>query len=160
MAQALSQARQGRLEILRKMAEVISEPRCDLSPHAPRAASLRIEPNRIGALVGSGGKTIKGLQSELKVTIDVDQGGTVRIYANGIEAMRKAQARVSELAGIARLGETYEAQVVGVQPFGSFVRLFEGIEGLLPSVSLQPNSRVKVKVTGVNERGRMVLELA
>jgi polyribonucleotide nucleotidyltransferase len=160
MQQALEQARSGRLHILERMAGIRSGAREDLSPHAPRVASLQIETNRIGTLVGPGGKTIRGLEAEFGVSVVVDEAGRVSIYGTGAETIKRVLERVKFLAGIPRLGEVYDGVVVGVQPYGSFVRLFEGIDGLLADQQLPVNQRVKVKVSGVNPRGRLVLERA
>lgn len=158
MTAALAQARDGRMHILDKMAPWIAEARGKASKHAPKTTTVQIEPNRIGSLVGSGGKTIKALQAETGASVEVSQDGLVRIFASSTESVERAAARVASLAGIPQLDEIYEGQVVSVQPFGSFVRIFDGVEGLLPDAALTLNTSVKVRVTGVSVRGKLVLE--
>jgi polyribonucleotide nucleotidyltransferase len=160
MRLALDQARQGRLHILERMAAILPAARPELSPHAPRTLSLAVEPNRVGGLIGSGGRTIKGLQSDLGVSIDVGDDGQVRVSARDQAALARAADRIRDLCDVPRVGEVYQGVVVGVQPFGAFVRLFEGVEGLVADPSLGANARLKVRVTGVNNRGRLVLERA
>ena len=94
------------------------------------------------------------------VQVNVDQSGLVSIYTDNPVSLQQAEAKVHDLTGIPRLGETYEGEVVTVKPFGSFVRLFEGVEGLLTDNSLTAGSRVKVSVTGVSDRGKLVLKKA
>ena len=138
----------------------LAAPRKNPSNRVPRAASLRIEPNRIGSLVGPGGKTIRGIEEDLGVKVEVGQDGLVRLFSPGAEALGQAQVRVKDLTGIPSLGEVISGTVVGVQHFGSFVRLYEGIEGLLPDEQLEMNQRVSVCAKGVNDRGKLVLSRA
>ena len=158
MKQALEQARAGRLHILERMREILPATREEISPHAPRVEALQIEPYRIGELVGPGGRNIKSIEGDLGVKVEIAQTGHVRIFGSGKDTMVKARARVIDVTGIPHIGETYEGTVVSVKPFGSFVRLFEGIDGLLSDMQLKPNQRIKVCVEGVNRRGKLVLK--
>jgi polyribonucleotide nucleotidyltransferase len=157
MREALDQAREGRLLILGEMAKVLGAPRTALAPHAPRAVTLAIEPSRIGSLVGPGGKTIRALEEELSVKIEIEPSGRVRVYGTSAEGVGRARTRVHDLTGIPRLDEVVSGVVVAVQPFGSFVRLYEGIEGLLPDERLEVNQRLSVRCRGVNARGKIEL---
>ena len=159
MRQALGQARQGRLHILGEMAKVLPWPRAELSPFAPRVATLKIARNRIGDLIGPGGKSIRGIQEETGAEVEVDDAGRVRIYAASPRALEQARARVEEQTGVPVLGGEYSGRVVAVKPFGSFVRLFAGVEGLLAGITeLAEGALVPVRVSGVNGEGKLVLE--
>ena len=159
MQRALAQARQGRLHILAEMAKILPWSRPELSPIAPQVATLRIARNRIGELIGPGGKTIKGIQADTGADVEVDDDGLVKIYAGSRDALDRARARVEDVTGIPELGKEYAARVVAVKPFGSFVRLFAGVEGLLSGVvELEEGSQVQVRVSGVNAEGKLVLE--
>ncbi|MEZ6187010.1 MAG: polyribonucleotide nucleotidyltransferase [Planctomycetota bacterium] len=160
MQRALEQARAGRLHILGEMAKVLAAPRATLSEHAPKVATVQIEPQRIGILIGPGGKHIQGLQEETGTRVEVDDTGLVKIFATDPQAIETAKERVIDRCGIPRLGETYTGRVTGVKDFGSFVRLFEGIEGLLPGVQLGMGDTVPVRVTGVNEQGKLQIQRA
>lgn len=158
MQRALEQARAGRLHILAEMAKVLAAPRAELSAHAPKVATVQIEPARIGILIGPGGKHIQGLQEETGTRVEVDDTGLVKIFSTDAAAIEQATERVHDRCGIPRLGETYAGKVTGVKHFGSFVRLFEGIEGLLPGVQLGQGDTVKVCVTGVNAEGKLQIQ--
>jgi polyribonucleotide nucleotidyltransferase len=158
MQQALQQARAGRLHIIGEMAKVIAVPRAEMNPHAPRVATVQIQPNRIGDLIGPGGKHIKGLQADTNTQIDVGDEGLVRIFAQTAVELAEAKARVVDLTGVPEIGREYEARCVSVKDFGSFVRLFQGIDGLLHGVTLTEGEQLKVRVSGVNDRGKLVLE--
>ncbi|MCA8922479.1 MAG: polyribonucleotide nucleotidyltransferase [Planctomycetes bacterium] len=158
MERALEQARLGRLHILGEMAKVLAAPREALSAHAPKVATVQIEPQRIGILIGPGGKNIQGLQEETGTRVEVDDSGLVKIFSTDAAAIEVARQRVIDRCGIPRLGEDYEGRVTGVKHFGSFVRLFEGIEGLLPGVQLGQGDTVRVRVTGVNEEGKLQIQ--
>ena len=131
LARALDQARRGRLHILAEMARVLPAPRRELSAHAPRVELLHIRPHRIRDLIGPGGRHIQDLQADTGVKIDVADDGTVRIYAVEASALPHAKRRVIDLTGEPEVGRIYRGTVTGVREFGCFVRLFQGIEGLV-----------------------------
>ncbi|HSA58136.1 MAG TPA: polyribonucleotide nucleotidyltransferase [bacterium] len=131
LANALEQARQGRLHILGKMKEGLAEPRADLSPYAPRIKTLKIDKEKIGALIGPGGKNIRGIVDETGCKIDVEDDGTVKVYSNDAEAMARAVEKVEELTAVPELGKTYRGRVVKIAEFGAFVNIFPGTDGLL-----------------------------
>lgn len=158
MGQALEQAREGRLHILGEMGKALEAPRPDLAPHAPRVASVRIEKNRIRDLIGSGGRTIRALQEVTGVKIDISDDGLVKVFGKTSDQLARARERIDDLTGVPELGRTYQGRVVACKPFGSFVRLFEGIEGLVQGVELSEGSVVAVRVSGVTAQGKIALE--
>ena len=126
----LEQARQGRLEIIGKMEAVLAGPRDDLSPYAPRIITVLIDPEKIGKLIGPGGKTIRGIQERTGATIDVEEDGTVYIAATDREAGEQAKAEVEALGAEIKVGTVYEGKVVATKEFGAFVELVPGTDGM------------------------------
>lgn len=164
MERAFEQARQGRLHILGEMAKILPEARSEFSATVPRALVKQIPINRMRSLIGPGGKNIKRLESESECQVSVDDDGLVRIFAPGESALQKALDLLDDLTGLPVLGESYNGQVSSIKPFGVFIRLFEGIEGLiereeLRGKNLQNGQFVPVKVLGVSDRGRIQLTL-
>jgi len=131
MEQALEQARQGRLFILSKMAEVLASPRAELSPYAPRIYTLTIPQDKIREVIGPGGKVIRGIIEQTGVKIDVEDDGTVHIFSADEAAANKALQMVSDIAAVAEVGKTYLGKVVRLVEFGAFVEIFPGTDGLL-----------------------------
>ena len=131
LRQALEQARVGRLFILGKMLEVIPEPRETMSPTAPRILTVQIDPEKIGKIIGPGGKTIRGMQDKYQVKIDVEEDGTV--YISGLDGMLAEQAKVEieSMTEEVQVGKIYTGQVVRVEPYGAFVNLLPGVDGLV-----------------------------
>jgi len=158
-AQALEQARAGRLQILERMAEIRGEAREGGGRHAPRAVSLRIDPNRVGDLIGPGGRNIKSVEA-LGGKVGVEDDGSVRLFAKEQDVLDAMRVRVEALTQIPMLGGMYEAQVVTVKSFGCFVRIFEGVDGLLPGCERKEGERVQIEVCGVNDKGKLVLREA
>lgn len=166
LSQALSQAKKGRLHILAKMNEVISAPRKDMSPYAPRFEVLNVNPEKIGLIIGPGGKTIKSIIEEAKVAIDILDSGIVNIFGNDKESIDKAVRKISALTQELVLGNTYNAEVKKITDFGAFVELIPGVEALLHvsqysleridkiSDHLKVGDFVDVKYIGKDERGR------
>jgi len=131
LRQALQQAREGRLFILGKMNETMTEPRPAISVYAPRILTLRIPTEKIGAVIGPGGKIIRGIIEQTGVKIDIEDDGTVKIFSVDSEAAERATRMVSELAAVAEVGKTYLGKVTRVMDFGAFVEILPGTEGLL-----------------------------
>jgi polyribonucleotide nucleotidyltransferase len=134
LSEALEQARKGRLHILGKMLEVISEPNADLKPHAPRSQTLIIPTDMIGAVIGPGGKIIQEIQKESGAVISIDEKnnqGYVNIFATNNESMTAAVRRVQGIVAIPDVGETYDGVVKSIMPFGAFVEFLPGKQGLL-----------------------------
>ncbi|MCA1634878.1 MAG: polyribonucleotide nucleotidyltransferase [Acidobacteria bacterium] len=131
MAEALQQARKGRLHILDRMEEALKEPREDLSPHAPRIIQIKINPDRIRDVIGPGGKMIRSIVEETGAKIDVEDDGTVSIATSDSEAAQAAVARIRGLTAEADIGETYLGTVSRIVDFGAFIEIFPGTDGLL-----------------------------
>ncbi|MCY1635901.1 polyribonucleotide nucleotidyltransferase [Marinifilum sp. D737] len=134
LAQALEQARQGRLHILDKIGETIEEPREDLKPHAPRIVSMDIPKDMIGAVIGPGGKIIQEIQEVTGAVIvieEVDGKGVVDISADNKESIDAAVARVKGIVAVPEVGEIYKGKVKSIVTFGAFVEILPGKDGLL-----------------------------
>lgn len=131
MAEALEQARAGRLHVLGKMLEALPEPRTAISEYAPHIYTLRINPQKIGELIGPGGKVIRGIVEQTGVKIDVEDDGRVNIAATDQAAADKAIKMVKDLMAEAEIGKTYLGKVVRLADFGAFVEIFPGTDGLL-----------------------------
>jgi polyribonucleotide nucleotidyltransferase len=142
MAEALEQARKGRLEILDKMLATIDTPRTQLSQYAPRIYTTKIPTDKIRELIGPGGKVIKGIIDQTGVKIDVSDDGTVNIFASNGTAANRALQMVADIAAVAEVGKTYLGKVVRIADFGAFVEIFPGTDGLL-HISEISESRIK-----------------
>jgi polyribonucleotide nucleotidyltransferase len=142
MKEALEQARRARLFILDKMLAVISESRPEMSQYAPRIYTLMIPTDKIRDLIGPGGKMIRSIVDETGVKIDVEDDGSVKIYASDGESAKKAIQRVTDIAAVAEIGKTYLGKVVRIVDFGAFVEIFPGTDGLLHISEISEN-RIK-----------------
>ena len=131
MAEALDQAKEGRAHILSKMLEAISEPRAELKEHAPRITTVSIPVDKIGAIIGPGGKTIRGMQEETGAKIDVAEDGTVFIATADGESANMAREMIEALTETPELGRIYTGKVVRVADFGAFVEILPGQDGLV-----------------------------
>ncbi|HDZ41361.1 MAG TPA: polyribonucleotide nucleotidyltransferase [Bacteroidetes bacterium] len=134
LAEALEQARKGRLHILDVMEEVISEPRPDLKPHAPRIEKIIVPKDMIGAIIGPGGKVIQEIQRETETTIVVEEingMGVVDIFGENLEGITRALNWINRIIEVPEIGKTYKGKVVSVVSFGAFVEIIPGKEGLL-----------------------------
>lgn len=130
LRQALEQARTGRMHIMGKMLEALSAPRAELSPYAPRILTLHIDAEKIGKLIGPGGKMIRSLQEQFAVKIDVEEDGTVFVSGEGVSAERARDA-ISGMMEEVGLGRIYTGKVVRVEPYGAFVNIMPGVDGLV-----------------------------
>jgi len=131
MAEALEQARAGRLFILDSMLQTIAEPRQEMSPYAPRMLSLKIDPDKIGAVIGKGGATIRSLEETYEVSIDIQEDGT--IFVAGVDGA-KAEEAVSQIEAMTRSpepGQIYTGKVVRVTDFGAFIEIIPGVDGMV-----------------------------
>src|SRR6185369_17490914 len=131
MAQALEQARQGRLHILEKMAAAIDQPRGELSSHAPRIVTIKIKQDRIRDLIGPGGKTIRAIVEETGCKIDVSDDGTVLVASSDGVAMRQALDIIAGICASPEVGRIYNGTVRRIADFGAFVEILPGTDGLL-----------------------------
>ena len=131
MAEALEQAKKGRLHILGIMQQAIAEPRADISPNAPRIITLKINPDKIRDVIGPGGKIIRAIVEETGAKIDIEDDGTVLIATADGVAAQAAIDRIRALTAEAEIGETYLGTVSRIVDFGAFVEIFPGLDGLL-----------------------------
>jgi len=171
---ALSQAKEARMTILGKMNEAIPEPRAELSPYAPRISAIQIDTEKIGAVIGKGGETIRALSEEFDAQIDIDDDGTVRIYAQTGDRGDALVDRIRSMTKEVEVGDEFTGKVVKTTTFGAFIELAKGTDGLLHISNISPGQRVNtvedvvnrgdelhVKVVEVDrERGRIGLRLA
>ena len=131
MKEALGQAHTARMSIMEKMLAALAEPRADLKPHAPRIITVKIPIDKIGALIGPGGKNIRALQEETGVKIDIEEDGTVYIASTNGEGAKIARERIEGLSESAVVGNIYTGKVVRIEAFGAFVNIMPGIDGLV-----------------------------
>jgi polyribonucleotide nucleotidyltransferase len=138
MRNALQQAKQAREFILDKMAETISESREQLASHAPRISTVKIDPEKIGMVIGKGGETIRALEADHEVQIDIEEDGTILIYATEGTKAEAAIAAIEALTKEPEVGDTYTGKVVKTTQFGAFVELKKGTDGLLHVSNVGP----------------------
>jgi len=134
LAQALQQAKEGRMHILGKILDVIPEPRAELKPNVPRIETVNIPKDMIGAIIGPGGKVIQAIQEETETVIvieETDNAGVVQISGAGLEPIEAAKARIKAITALPEVGETYTGKVKSVVAFGAFIEILPGKEGLL-----------------------------
>ncbi len=131
LKQAMEQARVGRLFILGEMLAVMPAPRAELSPYAPRILSTSIDPEKIGKIIGPGGKVIRAMQEQFKVKIDVDDDGTVYVSGNDGRGAEAALAQINSLTEDVEVSKIYTGTVVRVEPYGAFVNILPGTDGLV-----------------------------
>lgn len=171
LERALGQAREGRLFILEKMLEAIAEPRAKLSEYAPKITVVRVPIEKIGEIIGPGGKVIRKIMADTSTSIDVEDDGSVTISGVNQEAVDSARSWVEGLVKEAQAGEIYDGEVKRIQPFGAFVQILPGKDGLVhvsdmaPEFVKDPNDivkvgdKVKVKVKEIDDLGRINLTM-
>jgi len=165
----LKQARQARMEILDRIGENIAAPREEMSPYAPRMITIKIPVDKIGAVIGPGGKTIRSIVEETKATVDVQDDGSVVIGSPDESATKKAIQIIEGLTKEAKVGDIYTGKVVRVMNFGAFVQILPGVDGMVhiselanehvPTVEdvVREGDEVTVEVIGVDQSGRISL---
>jgi polyribonucleotide nucleotidyltransferase len=169
MAEAIQRAKEARTKILAIMRAALDRPRPELSKYAPRIETIKINPEKIGALIGPGGKTIKGIVAETGAEINIEDDGSVHIYATSAESMARAKEIISGMTREIEIGQTYQGRVVSTKEFGAFVEVLPGKEGLV-HISELADFRVKrtedvakvgdiiwVKCIGIDDKGRVKL---
>ena len=157
LQEALTQAKEGRLHILREMAKTISKSNDEMKPNAPRSSTVKIERDMIGALIGPGGKVVQEIQKETNTTIvieEIDEKGIVNVFATDQEAMDGALRRIRAIVAVPEVGEIYDGVVKSIMPFGAFVEIMPGKDGLL-HISEINWARVE-KVDDVMEVGEQI----
>jgi polyribonucleotide nucleotidyltransferase len=167
--QALEQARRGRLFILDKMEATIAKPRPELSPFAPRILTIKVHTDKIREIIGPGGKMIRKIQEESGASIDIEDDGTVKIASVDEEAGRKAMEMIKALVEEPEIGRVYEGTVRRIVPFGAFVEILPGKDGLLHISELEnrrvakvedvvnEGDKIQVKVINIDEEGKVRL---
>src|SRR5579871_1445174 len=138
MERALTQAKEARTAILGRMLQAIPEPRQALAEHAPRISTIQINPEYIGMVIGKGGETIRGLESEYDVQIDIEEDGTILVYATEGTKGDAAIAAIAALTKEPEVGDQYTGKVVKTTDFGAFVELKKGTDGLLHVSNVGP----------------------
>ena len=131
LIEALAQAKEGRLFILERMAAAIAAPRAEISPHAPRIVTMQIPKDKIGGVIGPGGKIIRGIIEQTGVKIDIEDSGKVSIATNDSESAQAAISIIEGLVAEAEVGKTYLGTITRLVDFGAFVEIMPGTEGLL-----------------------------
>jgi polyribonucleotide nucleotidyltransferase len=169
MGEAIQRAKEARMKILDIMRAKLDKPRPELLKYAPRIETIKINPEKIGALIGPGGKTIKGIVAETGAEINIEDDGSVHIYATSGESMARAKEIIGGMTREIEIGQTYQGRVVSVKEFGAFVEIFPGRDGLV-HISELADFRVKrtedvakvgdmiwVKCIGIDDKGRVRL---
>jgi len=171
MAVALSQAREGRMHILRLMQEAIPHARAEISQHAPRMMTFKINPEKIRDVIGKGGAVIRALTEETGTTIDIKDDGTVTIASVNADACNAARKRIEDITAEVEVGRIYEGTVLRLLDFGAIVQILPGRDGLLHisqiakervnnvSDYLKEGQTVRVKVLEADEKGRVRLSM-
>jgi polyribonucleotide nucleotidyltransferase len=171
LAEALQKGKVGRAHILQHMIETIQAPREKLSPYAPRIEKIKINPEKIGAIIGKGGETINKITSETGAEIDIKEDGLVTVAAVDTAAIEKALEWIKSLTVEPEVGETYDGTVVTVKDFGAFVNILPGIDGMVhvSQISdkrvenvedvLKVGQKVRVKLNAIDEKGRLSLSI-
>ncbi|MDD3470851.1 MAG: S1 RNA-binding domain-containing protein, partial [Thermoguttaceae bacterium] len=167
--QTLKQARTARFQILRKMLSTISRPRKEISPNAPRLLQTHIAPDKIGLLIGPGGKTIRAMQEETGASIEIGEDGTVVIACDSMEGAEAAREQVEALTASVEVGRIYNGKISSIKDFGVFVEILPGRDGLCHVSELsneyvsnvsdfcKVGDRLRVKVLSIDEQDRIKL---
>ncbi len=169
LTEAVYKAKEARGNILDVMKGALAEPRKEMSPYAPRIETVRINPEKIGLLIGPGGKTIKGIVAETGAEINIDDDGSVHIYSNNPESLNRAKEIILGMTKEIEIGETYNGRVVSIKEFGAFIEVLPGREGLCHISELadfrvnrtedvvKNGDQVWVKCIGIDDKGRVKL---
>ncbi len=167
--ETLDQAREARTEILRQMLNVLRQPRPEISKNAPRLLQLRINPEKIGMLIGPGGKTIRGIQEATGAKIDIEDDGTVTIASQDAERAEQARQKVEAITEEVRIGKVYEGRVTSIKDFGAFIEILPGRDGLCHISELDDKyvekvenvvkigDHLQVKVIAIDDQDRVKL---
>ena len=171
MRRAIHQAKDARLAVIDQMNAVIPEPRAELSPYAPRIHSLQIAQQKIKDLIGPRGKTVQGIQEETNTTINIEDDGTVEIAATSAEDVKRAEEKVLAITALPEIGKEYTGKVVRTAPFGAFVEILPGKDGLVHISQMgdgyvrraedvmQVGDEVTVRILTIDEQDRVDLTL-
>lgn len=169
MRDALTQAKEGRLHILRELAKVIENPRPEISVYAPKVLHIKINPEKIGLIIGPGGKNIKKIQEETTAKIEIEDDGTVIISAALTESAQKAKTWIERMTEEVLVGKTYTGKVLSLKEYGVFVEIFPGHDGLVHISELSDSyiekvedvvkvgQEIMIKVIGIDDQKRVKL---
>jgi len=169
IVQIFERAKQGRLFLIGEMEQVLAKPRPDISPNAPRITIVKIDPEKIGKVIGPGGKMIRSIQERTGAQIDIEEDGTVFIACSNAEAAAQAKAEIEALGAEIKVGTIYDGKVVSIKEFGAFVELAPGTDGMVHVSELahgfvrnvtevvKIGDQIKVKVINVDDTGRIKL---
>ena len=172
MTQALRQAKDGRMHILGIMNKVLDKPAKDISPFAPKILTMKIDPDKIGLIIGPGGKNIKAISEETGARINIDNDGTVTIYSKNREGSELAEGKIKGMVQDPEVGRVYSGTVKRLMDFGAFIEILPGKEGLChiskmskervnsPSDILKEGQAVKVRLMEIDKMGRLNLSIA
>ncbi|PID30167.1 polyribonucleotide nucleotidyltransferase [Candidatus Saccharibacteria bacterium] len=171
LAQAIEQSKPGRAHILQHMLSVLAAPREALSPYAPRIEKIKINPDKIGAVIGKGGETINKITSETGAEVDISEDGLITVASPDGDSIAKAMEWIKSLVEEPEVGKIYEGTVVSIKDFGAFVNILPGIDGMVHISRLAPHrvekvtdvlkegQKVRVKLMEIDDRGRLALSL-
>ena len=169
MRDALAQAKEGRMHILKEMQSIIEKPRSEISIHAPKLVKIKINPDKIGLVIGPGGKNIKKIQEESSSRVEIEEDGTIVISAATFESVELAKTYIRGLTDDAEVGKIYNGKIVSVKEYGVFVEIMPGKEGLVHISELSNDyiekvedvvkmgDEVKVKLIGIDDQKRLKL---
>jgi polyribonucleotide nucleotidyltransferase len=169
LERALEQARTGRLHILREMSRSMETPRADYSPYAPRLLAIKINPEKIGAVIGPGGKMIRQIQEETGTTVEIQDDGTVKVFANDGDKAQAAIRMIQDITAEAEVGKIYEGKVVQMRDFGVFVQILPNLDGMVhvselsdgyverPEDVVRMGDQIRVKCIEVDPSGKVRL---
>jgi polyribonucleotide nucleotidyltransferase len=169
LEEALAQAREARLQILDAMSEAISEPREDMSPYAPRMTIMQVDPSKLGAVIGSGGETVRSIEEQCDVSVDIEDDGSIYIAATSGPCAEQAQAMIEALTEEPEVGQIYTGRVVRTTNFGAFVEILPNTDGMVHISQLsneyvdsvedvvQVGDEIMVMVTNIDREGKIRL---
>ncbi|HET7630045.1 MAG TPA: polyribonucleotide nucleotidyltransferase [Candidatus Saccharimonadales bacterium] len=171
LKQALAQGKDGRARILEHMLTTLAEPRNTLSPYAPQIEKIKINPEKIGSIIGKGGETINKITSETGAQVDIKDDGLVTVASSDLESIKKAVDWIKSLVEEPEVGKIYEGPVVKIMEFGAFVNIMPGIDGMVHISQLaegrvekvtdviKEGDVIRVKLNSIDERGRLSLSM-
>ena len=173
MTKALSQAKDGRMHILGIMGKVLNKPAADISPFAPKILTMKIDPDKIGLIIGPGGKNIKAISEETGARINIDNDGTVTIYSKNREGSELAEGKIKGMVQDPEVGRVYAGTVKRIMDFGAFIEILPGTGRFVPHLEGQQRPRqlgvrdvlkegqaVKVRLVEIDKMGRLNLSIA
>lgn len=169
IAETLELAKQARLDILRKMLQTLPRPRADVSRYAPRLLTIKIDPEKIGKVIGPGGKGVKGIEAATGASVDIAEDGTITLSCSNLEGAEAAKSMIEAMTDEVKVGTVYTGKVVGVRDFGAFIEIVPGQDGLCHISELSADyvrdvnevckvgDTMRVKVIAVDNQGRIKL---